>query len=242
MRSFGGEKTFQVLRLHLDNLNIDRFCGSEGLEEPEGLCGAGFYCALGATSPAFAVDTDPSVGGLCAAGYACVEVRAYRSTNQVTHQVVHDKVGYSCLKAKATPVSRTNARIGMPEVMISDTAPCLNATASLPRQVRNSNTSPSRLLACHDHDRVRNPRNLWTESRDMSAQTAPTARWDPLSLWAAPRGRTTLRRQWGSAQNACPALYARVTRPLPRLARSIITARPVPPPGSLARQEPMAPG
>lgn len=51
-----------------------RYCGSEGLIEPEGLCGAGHYCALGSKSPIPAEDTDASVGGLCAAGYACVEV------------------------------------------------------------------------------------------------------------------------------------------------------------------------
>lgn len=51
-----------------------RFCGSEGLESPEGLCGAGYYCALGATSPVPADEADASVAGLCAAGYACVEV------------------------------------------------------------------------------------------------------------------------------------------------------------------------
>lgn len=53
----------------------DRYCGSEGLNEPEGLCGAGYYCALGATSPVPAEEVDPGVGGLCSAGYACVEAR-----------------------------------------------------------------------------------------------------------------------------------------------------------------------
>ncbi|CAN0544692.1 unnamed protein product, partial [Ectocarpus sp. 12 AP-2014] len=47
------------------------YCGSEGLNEPEGLCGAGYYCALGATSPVPADEVDPGVGGLCSAGYAC---------------------------------------------------------------------------------------------------------------------------------------------------------------------------
>lgn len=50
------------------------FCGSEGLTEPEGLCGAGYYCALGATSPLPATENDTSVAGVCAPGYACVEV------------------------------------------------------------------------------------------------------------------------------------------------------------------------
>lgn len=58
-----------------------RFCGSEGLTEPEGLCGAGYYCALGATSPVPANESDPSVGGLCAAGYVCIEARNVEARN-----------------------------------------------------------------------------------------------------------------------------------------------------------------
>ncbi|CAN0415778.1 unnamed protein product, partial [Hapterophycus canaliculatus] len=50
-----------------------RFCGSEGLKEPEGLCGAGYYCALGSSSPVPPTETDATVGGLCSAGHACVE-------------------------------------------------------------------------------------------------------------------------------------------------------------------------
>lgn len=56
-------------------LILCRFCGSEGLNEPEGLCGAGYYCALGATSPVLADETNASVGGLCDGGYACIEAR-----------------------------------------------------------------------------------------------------------------------------------------------------------------------
>ena len=52
-----------------------RFCGSEGLQDPEGLCEAGHYCALGSNSPVPADETNSSVGGLCAAGFACVKVR-----------------------------------------------------------------------------------------------------------------------------------------------------------------------
>eukprot|EP00752_Nemacystus_decipiens_P010330 g9202.t1 len=68
------------------------FCGSEGLTEPEGLCGAGYYCALGATSPVPANESDPSVGGLCAAGYACVEA----SNGADSPQPVDGITGYVC--------------------------------------------------------------------------------------------------------------------------------------------------
>lgn len=92
---YGERETVQLSRLRGDRLmNLDdRFCGSEGLAEPEGLCGAGFYCALGATSPVFDNDTDPSVGGLCAAGYACVEVKHKLMIEKGC--VLHDRVGGS---------------------------------------------------------------------------------------------------------------------------------------------------
>lgn len=57
-----------------------RFCGSEGLSDSEGFCGAGYYCALGASSPVPADETNNSVGGLCATGYACVGVRKNRGS------------------------------------------------------------------------------------------------------------------------------------------------------------------
>ncbi|CAM9728195.1 unnamed protein product, partial [Laminaria digitata] len=73
-----------------------RYCGSEGSHEPEGLCGAGYYCALGATSPVPEDETDASVAGLCGAGYACVE-------GAESPQPVDGITGYECPRGTYCP-------------------------------------------------------------------------------------------------------------------------------------------
>lgn len=120
-------------------LNMHRFCGSEGLTEPEGLCGPGFYCALGAKSPMPSGNVDSTVGGMCAAGYACVEVNVTLSGKKKLLRHARTRV----MKNMLTATSARRLLVGKQNS--SENAPC-----SPQRCARKVLYTMSFFSVCHD--------------------------------------------------------------------------------------------
>ncbi|CAM9294549.1 unnamed protein product, partial [Choristocarpus tenellus] len=108
------------------------FCGSMGLVAPEGLCGAGFYCALGASSPVPS-DTDPSVAGVCAPGYACVEGAG-------SPRPVDGSTGFECPQGTYCPWG-SSSPIGCPAGFYNPSEAMQNCTVCPPGLVCPGNST-----------------------------------------------------------------------------------------------------